>query len=114
MDRRSIYRKNSIDALRSRGFLRPAGVEPPDRRTAELTLLIIQLVASGRGLAMLPNWTVQPQAEQGYIRALPLGKQGLWCRLYAASRTNPPPWVEHFMHLVRDLAPTTLHGIKRC
>ena len=101
-----------LDGIRR--FLRPAGVEPADRRTAELTLLIIQLVASGRGLAMLPNWTVQPQVEQGYIRALPLGKQGLWCRLYAASRTNPPPWVEHFMHLVRDLAPTTLHGIKRC
>lgn len=97
-----------------RRFLRPAGVEPPARRTAELTLVIIQLVASGRGLAMLPNWTVQPQVEQGYIRALPLGKGGLWCRLYAASKPKAPPWVEHFLHLVRELAPTTLHGIKRC
>ena len=35
----------------------PAGVNPR-RRTAELTVAILQLVASGRGIAALPSWTV--------------------------------------------------------
>ena len=30
----------------------------PKRRTAELTVAILQLVASGRGIAALPSWTV--------------------------------------------------------
>jgi len=100
-----------LDGIRE--FLKPAGVDP-DRRTAELTVAIIQLVASGRGLAMLPTWTIQPQVEQGYIRSLPLGKNGLWCRLYAASLPDAPPWIDHFLQLIRELAPTTLSGIKRC
>jgi LysR family transcriptional regulator for metE and metH len=101
-----------LDGIRR--FLRPAGVQPAARRTAELTVAIIQLVASGRGLATLPSWTVQPQVEQGYVKALPLGRNGLWCRLYAASLDDAPPWVEHFLVLVRDLAPTVLSGIRRC
>ena len=37
-------------------FLDPAGVEPEHIRHAELTTMIVQLVASGRGVACLPNW----------------------------------------------------------
>lgn len=103
---------DQLDGIRS--FLRPAGAMPAARRTAELTVAIIQLVASGRGLAMLPSWTIQPQLEQGYVVALPLGRNGLWCRLYAASLVDAPPWVEHFLVLIRELAPTVLSGIRRC
>ncbi len=101
-----------LDGIRH--FLKPAKVSPKSRRTAELTVAIIQLVASGRGLAMLPTWTVQPQADQGYVKTLALGKQGLWCRLYAASRPDAPAWVDHFLFLIRELAPISLSGIRRC
>ena len=100
-----------LDGIRH--FLRPAGVNPA-RRTAELTVAIIQLVASGRGLAMLPTWTVQPQVQQGYIQTLPLGKNGLWCRLYAATLLDAPSWVDHFLQLIRELAPANLSGIRSC
>jgi len=103
---------NMLDGIQH--FLRPAGVAPRARRTAELTLAIIQLTASGRGLSMLPTWSVQPQADQGYIRTLPLGKQGLWCRLYAATLEDSAPWLQNFLELVRTLAPITLSGIRPC
>ena len=63
---------------------------------------------------MLPTWSVQPQADQGYIKTLPLGKQGLWCRLYAATMHDAEPWLENFLELVRTLAPITLAGIRPC
>ena len=44
-----------IDVVRK--FLRPHGVAPK-RRTAELTVALLQLVASRRGIAALPEWAV--------------------------------------------------------
>jgi LysR family transcriptional regulator, regulator for metE and metH len=95
-------------------FLKPAGISPGARRTAELTVAIVQLVASGRGLAMLPNWSVQPYVERGYLKALPLHRGGTWCRLYAATLDDAPAWVYHFLALVRQSAPATLVGIRPC
>jgi len=37
-------------------FLTPAGVKPAHIRNSELTLMMMQLVASGRGVCALPNW----------------------------------------------------------
>ena len=45
-----------LDLIRQ--VLEPAGVRPP-RRTTELTVAMLQLVASGRGVAALPLWAVQ-------------------------------------------------------
>ncbi len=101
-----------LDGIRH--FLRPAGVSPKARRTTELTLAIIQLTASGRGLSMLPTWSVQPQVDQGYIKTLPLGKKGLWCRLYAATRSDAEPWLGSFLQLVRETTPISLSGIRPC
>jgi LysR family transcriptional regulator for metE and metH len=103
---------NMLDGIRH--FLRPAGITSRARRTAELTLAIVQLTASGRGLSMLPAWSVQREADQGYIKTLPLGKDGLWCRLYAATREDAEPWQENFLELVRTLAPISLPGIRPC
>ncbi len=68
-----------------RRVLAPAGVRPP-RREAQLTVAILQLVASRRGLAALPAWAVAPYLERGYIVARPIGKHGLWAELHAAVR----------------------------
>lgn len=65
--------------------LTPAGVKPP-RREAELTVAILQLVASRRGLAALPAWAVAPYLERGYVVARPIGRHGLWAELHAAAR----------------------------
>jgi LysR family transcriptional regulator for metE and metH len=67
-------------------FLDPNGVEPSNTRQADLTLMIVQLVASGRGVACLPNWALQPYLDAGLISSRPLGSQGIWPTLYAAIR----------------------------
>ncbi len=50
-----------------REFLRPARIRPAARRTAELTSIILQLVASGRGVAVLPEWAIAKYLEQRYV-----------------------------------------------
>lgn len=86
-----------------RQVLAPAGVHPP-RRTTELTVAMLQLVASGRGVAALPVWAVQSYLDHGYITARPIGPQGLQGRLYAASlgSATPRPWLADFVAIVRE------------
>ncbi len=71
-----------------KGFLQPAGVEPARVRTAELTPMMIQLIASGRGVACLPNWALHEYLAKNYIVARSLGEEGLWPILYAAVRAG--------------------------
>lgn len=69
-----------IDLIRR--VLQPAGITVA-RRSAELTVAILQLVASRRGIAALPSWGVQSYVEHDYVRALPIGAKGLWSELHA-------------------------------
>src|SRR6185312_8062625 len=67
-----------------RRVLQPAGITPP-RRTSELTVAMLQLVASGRGIAALPLWAVENYLARGYVARQRIGEQGLTGRLYAVS-----------------------------
>lgn len=82
-----------LDLLRK--VLHPAGINPT-RRTSELTIAIIQLVASKRGIAALPYWAVKPYLERGYVVARKITPQGLYSNLYAAIREND----QHIAYLV--------------
>lgn len=99
-------------------FLDPAGVEPAARRTAELTLIILQLVASGRGVAALPNWVLADYLAHDYVTARPLstngGKDGLWCTLYAAVRANEQhtPYIRDFIETAKAISFLTLNEIQ--
>lgn len=97
-----------------RNFLRPAGVRPMQRRTAELTVAILQLVASQRGLAALPSWAVAPYVEQGYVLTRPLGRDGLWSDLYAVTTQEQAelPYVQDFLHTLREVSFSRLSGIR--
>jgi LysR family transcriptional regulator for metE and metH len=92
--------------------LTPSGVNPK-RRTAELTVAILQLVASGRGIAALPSWTVGNYIERGYVVSRPIGENGLRCELYAAtSRTiAEAAYIREFIALTRTLSLTQLAGV---
>lgn len=68
-----------------RRVLAPAGIRPL-RREAQLTVALVQLVASRRGIAALPAWAVAPYLERGYVVARRIGKHGLWAELHAAVR----------------------------
>lgn len=94
-------------------FLNPAGIEPKATRQAELTLMIVQLVASGRGVACLPNWALQPYLDANLISARSLGNSGIWPTLYAAVRKEQLdiPYVQDFMQQAKDTCFQTLQGI---
>lgn len=85
-----------------RRVLAPAGIEPA-RREAELTVAIVQLVASRRGVAALPAWAVAPYLERGYVVARRIGKHGLWAELHAAVREADAAraYVADFVETVR-------------
>ena len=68
-----------------RQVLKPKGINPP-RRTTELTIALIQLVASRRGIATVPYWAVLPYLEKGYVVARKITEEGLYSNLYAAIR----------------------------
>lgn len=91
----------------------PAGINPK-RRTAELTVAILQLVASGRGIAALPSWAVGNYIERGYVVSRPIGRGGLHCELYAAisSAGEQRAYILEFIELTRTLSLTTLTGVE--
>ncbi|WP_434633466.1 LysR family transcriptional regulator [Chromobacterium sp. CV08] len=99
-----------LDLLRK--VLAPAGVDPA-RRTAELTIAIIQLVASRRGVAALPYWAVQPYLDRGYVVARRIGDDGLHSELYAALREADAEraYMQDFVRTVRDSSFATLPGL---
>ncbi len=90
----------------------PAGINPR-RRTAELTVAILQLVASGRGIAALPSWTVGNYIQRGYVVSRPIGPSGLRCELYAATSTATAEaaYIREFVSLTRSLSLTELAGV---
>ncbi|HWL30038.1 MAG TPA: LysR substrate-binding domain-containing protein [Burkholderiaceae bacterium] len=95
-------------------FLDAADVEPAAVRKAELTPIIVQLVASQRGVAALPNWALTEYMNQGWLRICHLGAQGVWRTLYAAVRTDDieAGYLQAFMTAARDTCFKTLTGIK--
>ena len=92
--------------------LLPAQINPK-RRTAELTVAILQLVASGRGVAALPSWTVGNYIERGYVVSRPIGPGGLRCELYAATThaSAEAAYIKEFIALTRTQSLTELAGV---
>jgi LysR family transcriptional regulator for metE and metH len=99
-----------IDIIRH--VLRPARVTPR-RRTTELTLAILQLVASHQGLAALPNWGIADYVKREQVLGRRIGKHGLWSDLYAATTRalSKQPHVEAFIAIARRECFATLDGI---
>lgn len=95
-------------------FLDPAGIEPMDVRTSELTVMMMQLVASGRGVCALPNWALDEYLGKGYVSARPLGEHGVTGTLYAAVREDQlnAPYMQDFLLTAKDISFETLAGIK--
>lgn len=95
-------------------FLLPAGVLPAKTRNSEITLMMVQLVASGRGVCGLPSWAAQEYVNRGWIKTLPLGAKGIWRTLYAAIREEDAEtaFVQDFLETARISSEGTLAGIR--
>ena len=96
-----------------RDVLLPAKVHPQRRKT-ELTVAILQLVASRRAVAALPGWTVQPYLDRKYVVAKPVGKKGLFSNLYAATSTalDAMAYMQEFIRIMRKVSFATLKRIE--
>jgi LysR family transcriptional regulator for metE and metH len=96
-------------------FLDPAGVTPSAVRTTELTPMMIQLVASERGVTILPNWALDEYLENRLVASVRLGKEGVWRTLFAAVRREDAgkAYVEAFLQLARQTSFTHLKGIRQ-
>lgn len=103
--------ESRIDLIRE--VLRPAGVRLP-RRTAELTVAILQLVASRRGVAALPNWGLKNYVDNDYVMAKRIGHKGLWSSLHAtaSSELAARPYFAEFVSIIRDRCAAELDGIR--
>ena len=100
-----------LDLIRQ--VLEPAGVRPP-RRTTELTVAMLQLVASGRGVAALPLWAVKHYLDRGYVSQRSITAQGLTSRLYAVwpAQATGRNHLEDFVRIVRETTFVSLPDIE--
>lgn len=57
-----------------------------ERKQVSQASQMLQLVAAGEGIAVLPVWLAEPFLSQGLIVTRPLGKTGLKRTMYLASR----------------------------
>ena len=100
-----------IDVIRE--VLKPAGIEPV-RRTTELTVAILQLVASMRGIAAMPGWAVQPYLDRDYVACRPIRKNGLFANLYAATTREAAgsSYMVEFLSIMKRVSFNTLKGVE--
>lgn len=87
-------------------LLTPAKVVPQSVRQVELSAVILLLVASGRGVAVLPDWVVRQASYGSDYVTRPLTQGGLTRRLYAAVRDEDAdlPYVAHLVRNARQEA----------
>ncbi len=103
--------KQRLDVVKH--FLTPAGVEPKAWKQADNTLMLVQMVSAGLGVAALPNWAISEFSRQGLVTSKPLGK-GLWRRLFAATRNSEKEkrYLQAFFTTARQQCQSHLDGIK--
>ena len=87
-------------------LLIPAKVEPAAIRQVELTAVILLLVASNRGVSVLPDWVVREVKYSSDYVTRPLTAKGLTKRLYAAVRSDDvdKPFMKELIQLARTEA----------
>ena len=88
-------------------FLMPAGITPRRHKTIETTDIMVQMVASGRGVAALPRWLAEEYAEKVDVVAVRLGRQGVAKQIHLGVRTNDVEvdYLRAFIDLARQSGP---------
>lgn len=100
-----------LDVVRQ--ILKPAGIEV-ERRTTELTVAMLQLVASKRGIATLPVWAAQNYLKRDYVLARRITADGLTGRLYTAClpETSAKPYLADFVTTTRESCYLNLDSVE--
>lgn len=69
-------------------FLNPAGVNPKRHKTSETTDIMLQMVASGRGVAALPRWLAEEYCTRLTLSVVRLGRNGIAKQIYLGTRES--------------------------
>jgi len=87
-------------------FLLPEGVTPRRHKTIETTDIMLQMVASGRGVAALPRWLVEEYADKVDVVPVRLGPRGIAKQIFLGTRETDTAidYVRAFVELARDPA----------
>ena len=94
-------------------FLLPAGVTPRRHKTIETTDIMLQMVASGRGVAALPRWLVEEYAQKMDVVPVRLGPGGIAKQIFLGVRQADTAidYVRAFIEM--SLHPASFTGIAR-
>ncbi len=86
-------------------FLQPVNIEPAAVRQAELTAIILLLVSTLKGVAVLPDWVLREAGKHSRLATRPLGKEGMHGTLYAAVRKDEyeADFLQGFIALAREV-----------
>lgn len=85
-------------------FLLPAGQAPRQHKTIETTDIMVQMVASGRGVAALPRWLALEYAQRMAVVPLRLGRKGIAKQIHLGVREGElaTEYVGAFVQLARE------------
>jgi LysR family transcriptional regulator for metE and metH len=87
-------------------FCTPAGVAVKKHILIETTEILLQMVASGRGVAALPRWLVEDNQQALGIVPLKLGKKGIFKTINLGFRVNEtrPEYLHQFIQMAQGSA----------
>jgi LysR family transcriptional regulator for metE and metH len=84
-------------------FLNPAGISPKRHKAIETTDIMLQMVASHRGVAALPRWLVEENAERFGVAPVKLGRKGVAKQIFLGLRVadEEVEYLRGFIELAR-------------
>jgi LysR family transcriptional regulator, regulator for metE and metH len=88
-------------------FLQPAGINPKRHKVIETTDIMLQMVASGRGVAALPGWLVEEYRDEMELVPVRLGKHGIAKQIFLGARETDADvdYLKAFFELARQPMP---------
>lgn len=93
-------------------FLLPQNITPRRHKTIETTDIMMQMVASGRGVTALPRWLVEEYASKMDVVPVRLGAKGISKQIYLGAREADlqTDYLQAFIALARSATPAVSAG----
>ena len=84
-------------------FLNPAAVAPKRHKVIETTDIMLQMVASGRGVAALPRWLAEEYCEKLPLASVRMGAEGVDKQIFIGRRESDcgTEYLQAFIELAR-------------
>lgn len=88
-------------------FLVPGRCRPRRHRTAETTELMLQLVAAGRGISVVPDWLLREEGAALPLKAVRLGAAGIMKSIHLGMRTGEEEigYIAGFLDMAKNGTP---------